>query len=122
MNEFDYKIAGLTIAITKMEEMLRFYSKTFNISFSAIEMYGSKLYSGEWGELKLLFCPAEIAQNKAVQNRHQFDIEILDIQKIIEITKKYGGTLMGEMVEDDFSKSIGIYDPDKNSIVFKQLK
>jgi len=122
MEKADYQIEGMTIAITKMEQMLDFYTNVFKIRFTEKEMYESKLYSGIWGGLNLLFCPAEIAGNTAVQNRHQFEIVVSDLDKIIELTTKYGGKTMGEIVEDEHSWNVGIYDPDKNSILFKQLK
>ena len=122
MKHPNYTIEGLTIAITHMEQMVNFYSQVFNISFEKREMYGSTLYSGEWGGLKLLFCPAEIARNTAVQNRHQFDILVSDLQSTMELAIKHGGKLMGEVVEDDNTQSIGIYDPDNNSLIFKQVK
>ncbi|MEM9078232.1 MAG: VOC family protein [Bacteroidota bacterium] len=122
MEKAGYKIEGMTMAITNMRQMLDFYSNTFNIQFTEREMYGSRLYSGVWGGLNLLFCPAEIARNTADQNRHQFDIVVSDLHKTIEITTKYGGKTMGEMVEDEYLSSIGIYDPDENSILFKQIK
>ena len=122
MEKTGYQIEGMTIAVTSMEQMLDFYANTFNIRFTEKEMYGSKLYSSVWGGLNLLFCPANIAGNTSEQNRHQFDILVLDLKKTIEITTKYGGKAMGEIVEDEYSWSIGIYDPDKNSILFKQLK
>jgi len=117
-----YNIQGITIAITNMKQMLAFYSNVFDIQFEEREMYGSKLYSGIWGGLNLLFCPAEIAQNTATQNRHQFDITVSDVQKTIELVLKYKGNTMGEISEDKTTLSIGVYDPDKNSIIFKQLK
>jgi len=122
MEKVDYKIEGMTMAITNMEPMLDFYANVFNIEFEEKEMYNSKLYSGVWGGLNLLFCPAEIAGNKAVQNRHQFDIVVSDLPKVVELTAKHGGKPMGEIVEGESAWSIGIYDPDKNSILFKQLK
>lgn len=122
MEKSVYQIEGMTMAITNMEEMLAFYSNVFNIQFVEKKMYESKLYSSRWGGLKLLFCPAEIARNTATQNRHQFDIVVSDLQKIIELTTKHGGQLMGEVVEDESSWSVGVYDPDENSILFKQLK
>ena len=122
MEKHSYQIEGMTIAIKNMEQMLAFYSNAFNIMFTEKEMYDSKLYSGVWGGLKLLFCPAEIAGNTAVQNRHQLDIVVSDLQKIIKTVTNYGGVLIGEIVEDEYSWSVGIYDPDKNSLVFKQLK
>lgn len=122
MKKIEFKIEGLTMAITNMEQMLSFYCNVFQIQFKEKEMYESRLYSGVWGGLNLLFCPAEIAGNTAVQNRHQFDIVVSNIKNIIKVTSKYGGKTMGGIVEDELSLSIGIYDPDNNSILFKQLK
>lgn len=122
MEKADYQIEGLTMAITNMEQMLDFYSNTFKIQFAEKEMYDAKLYSGVWGGLNLLFCPAKIARNTADQNRHQFEIVVADLEQIIEVTSKHGGKPIGGMAEDENSRSIGIYDPDNNSMLFKQLK
>lgn len=118
----DYQIEGMTIATTNMGQMLDFYSNTFNITFSEQRINEFKLYAGKWGGMKVLLCPAELAGNKATQNRHQFDVIVPDLEDIITITSKYGGTTMGGKIEDEHAWSIGIYDPDKNSILFKQLK
>lgn len=83
-------------------------------------MYESNLYFGTWGELNLLFCPAEIAKNTVIQKRYQFDILVADLNKIIELTTKFGGKPIGEIVEDEYSWSLGIYDPNKNPMLFKQ--
>lgn len=112
----------MTIAITNMESMLKFYTALFNIKFTEQEMFGTKLYSGQWGDLKLLFCPAEIARNTATQNRHQFDIVVSDIHQTVGVAINNGGAKMGEVNEDDQTLSVGIYDPDQNSMTFKELK
>lgn len=122
MKKEDYRIEGMTIAIKNMAQMLDFYSNTFAIQFSEKALMGAKLYEGVWGGLSLLFCPATLAKNTAEQNRHQFDIVVPDLQKVIEITKKHGGRPMSEIVEDEHAYRVGIYDPDNNSILFKQLK
>lgn len=122
MANIDYKLEGMTMAITNMDAMLKFYSNVFNIDFQEKDMYGSRLYAGNWGGLKLLFCPAEIARNTAKQNRHQFDIIVPDLKLLIEMASKFEGKAMGDKHEDETSWSIGIYDPDGNSILFKQLK
>ncbi len=118
----NYQITGLTIAVTNMESMLDFYTHIFDIQFVEKEMFGARLYSGQWGGIELLFCPAEIAQNTAKQNRHQFDILVPDLKQLISQSQEYGGQVIGEPLEDEESIRVGIYDPDQNSIVFKQLK
>ncbi|MEM9548862.1 MAG: VOC family protein [Bacteroidota bacterium] len=121
-DKINYHIEGMTIAITNMEEMLKFYSEVFGIEFTLQKMFESNLYSGKWGDLNVLFCPASLAGNTAEQNRHQFDIVVSDLDKTIQAAVENGGKKMGEIVEDDASRSIGIYDPDKNSILFKEVK
>ena len=122
MDQFNFQIEGMTMAITNMSQMLDFYSNVFQVQFEEKDMYDSKLYSGKWGGLNLLFCPADVARNTATQNRHQFDIVVSDIHKTAELAVLHGGEKMGEIVEDEKAWNIGIYDPDKNSILFKQLK
>lgn len=122
MNDNQYQIEGMTMAITNMDEMLGFYSNVFQISFEEKDMFNTKLYAGKWGDLKLLFCPAALAQNTATQNRHQFDIIVNDLASSIELVKAKGGEIMGETAETDQELSVGIYDPDRNSITLKQYK
>jgi predicted enzyme related to lactoylglutathione lyase len=122
MKSTNYEIEGMTMAISHMDDMLEFYSGVFDIDFGEIDKYGSRLYSGQWGDLKLLFCPAEIARNTAKQNRHQFDVVVADLQDVIRSTRKHGGEVMGDIAEDNHSRSVGIYDPDRNSILFKEYK
>ena len=122
MDKATYEIEGMTMAVTNMPQMLDFYSNLFDIEFVEKDMFGSKLYAGKWSGLNLLFCPAEIARNTATQNRHQFDIVVPDLKNTLEEIAKHGGKSMGEMAEDETSWSVGVYDPDGNSILFKQFK
>lgn len=115
-----YQIEGMTIAVTDMPKMLDFYTTVFGISFAEQDMYGSKLYAGQWGALKLLLCPAELAENTAEQNRHQFDIVVPDLDRLLQIAKSHGGQMMSHVTEDGGFRSVGLYDPDHNSMVFKQ--
>jgi len=116
-----YHIEGLTLAVTHMEEMLSFYKAVFNLEFEAQEMHGFTLYKTQWADLSLLFCPASLAQNTATQNRHQFDIIVSDLEAVMATAKANHGELMQEPAEMEGVKSVGIYDPDRNSMVFKQL-
>lgn len=115
-----YQIEGLTIAVNHMEEMCGFYNALFGIEFQKQEMHGFELYQGKWGEMNLLFCPANLAQNTAKQNRHQFDIIVDDLDETIQLAKANGGELMNDPQSNEWGLSVGIYDPDHNSMVFKQ--
>ena len=115
-----HTLVGITMAINNMKEMLEFYSNVFDITFEKRPMFGSELYFGQWNDIQLVFCPAVIAQNTATQNKHQLDIEVHDLQAVIGDIEKHGGQVMGNIVSDKRSESVGIYDPDGNSILFKQ--
>ncbi len=122
MNTSEYTLAGLTLATTQMDAMRAFYAQVFQIQFEEVTMSGRSLYSGDWGGLKLLLCPADLAGIQADQNRHQFDIVVFDLSKTIEQALLHGGMQLGEITEDEKAWSVGMYDPDKNSLVFKQMK
>lgn len=123
MNEiFSPQFASMTIAVTNMEKMIAFYSKVFGITFFEKKMHGTKLYEGKWEELDLLLCPAELAQNTAKQNRHQLEFMTSDLSQFLLVAIDAGGSQMGEISDDGEFRSVGIYDPDKNSMVFKQPK
>ena len=105
-----------------MEKMLDFYRGLFDLEFEEISKYDIALYQAEFGGLKMLMCPAEIANNNASQNRHQFDFVVEHLDAYKENIPVYGGTLMGDIVEYDDSYALGFKDPDDNSMVLIQYK
>lgn len=115
-----YQIEGLTVAVTDMFKMLKFYSAVFGIAFTEQEMHGYQLYAGQWGDMKLLFCPAALAQNSAEQNRHQFDVIVDDLDHALQAAKSNGGQMMNRITEEGGYRSVAVYDPDSNSMVLKQ--
>ncbi|MEQ9403966.1 MAG: VOC family protein [Cyclobacteriaceae bacterium] len=120
MKEGNYQIEGLTIAVTNMDQMLEFYSNVFGVEFTEMKMYGTSLYSTEWSGLKLLFCPAEIAGIDANRNRQQFDIRVNTIEQSIDKSLKHNGKMLGELQITEELKTVAVFDPDGNSIVFKE--
>ncbi|MEP5612322.1 MAG: VOC family protein [Cyclobacteriaceae bacterium] len=120
MTNKEYKIEGLTIAVVNMDEMLKFYSSVFSIEFQEQDMFGSKLYSGQWDLLKILLCPADLAGIDVHRNRQQFDIKVRDLDEILKIAFENGGKAMGEVQSSPESKAGSVFDPDGNSIVFKE--
>ncbi|WP_424962001.1 VOC family protein [Ekhidna sp.] len=115
------RITGMTLAVTEMEKMIEFYSEIFQLNFEKTEMYGATLYNTQINDVAILFCPAEIAENTAKQNRHQLEFEVQDLKKILSVVKKHHGSTMGNPTENDGIIQVGINDPDNNSIVLKQI-
>ena len=116
-----YQLTGITIAVSKMEAMLAFYHAVFQIEFSSFAGYGSTLYQGLWEGRKLLFCPANIAKNTALQNRQQFEFLVGNLDQMLFLCTQNGGTPMGAIQIVGNEKSVGVKDPDGNSMVFKQI-
>ena len=114
----NYQIKQLTIAVKNMPLMLEFYEGVFQIRFTMQEMHGYQLYKADWLGMELLFCPAELANNTATQNRHQFEFETENILLTVEATQAHHGLLMGDIVQQDNVKTVAVYDPDHNSMVF----
>lgn len=116
------KLINITLAVQRMEPMRQFYAHLLGITFQERKMYGATLYAGNWGDMEWLLCPAEIAGNTAVQNRHQLEFSVPDIRKSVETALQNEGEKMGDITENERAWSIGLKDPDKNTLVLTQLK
>ncbi|WP_462247920.1 VOC family protein [Ekhidna sp.] len=120
-NSNSVKITGMTLAVFKMQEMVKFYSQVFQIQFEELSMFDSKLYKTSLGDLDILFCPAELAQNTSTQNRHQLNFTINNLEDISKEIATLDGEIMGDVQNDGSSIRVGIKDPDKNTIELIQL-
>lgn len=117
----DFKISQITIAVTDMDAMVKFYENVFGITLKPFDAYGSTLYSGKMGGFLLMLCPKEIAGVTAEQTRHQFDYAIDDVDAVVKAVKQWGGGLMRDTeVWEDKTKVASVMDPDGNTMVFKQ--
>lgn len=117
-----FALTHLTLAVTKMPEMKKFYEGVFEISLQPVEMYGARLYQGQLGDLGLLLCPNEIAQARAEQNRHQLRFSVDDIVLLMQRALANGGTLLNETTDQPGGKISAVRDPDGNSIEFMQAE
>lgn len=110
-------MTGMTLAVDQMDKMVTFYSSVFQLDFEEVKMYGSSLYQTSLDGMEILFCPAEIAQNTATQNKHQLNFAVSNLKAALSKVEKYGGSILGEPNEKDGAMEVGIKDPDNNSIV-----
>ncbi|MEP0985498.1 VOC family protein [Ekhidna sp.] len=114
------KITRITLAVTEMEQMVKFYENVFQIHFEQVRMFDTILYRSSLGGLELLLCPASIAQNTAKQNRHQLNLEVDNLELALSKVKKFHGTKMGDSNQKHGQIEVGIKDPDGNSMVLIQ--
>jgi len=115
-------IEGMSMAITNVQPMLDFYSHIFNISFEKRQGFDTVMYFAKWRGLKLLFVPVQLAgeEGALVQNKHQFDIIVPDMDQLISRVNRYGGKITGALIDDGIQKTVHAKDPDGNTFIFKQ--
>ncbi len=106
-------LESVTIAVVKMNDMIKFYHSVFEIDFESREMYGSTLYFGKSKDFDILLCPAELAGNTSAQNRYQFHFVVKDLDHTLKIALASGGTLINPPTDMGNGREAGIYDPDK---------
>lgn len=120
MNNSNFKISKITIAITNINEMVDFYKTVFKCNFKELSLAGTKLFSGELYGLNILLCPNEIAGVIAQQNRQQFDINVDDIKIVLADVIKANGKIKESY--NPKTKTASVIDPDGNTIVFIENK
>ena len=115
-------IEGMSMAIIKVQPMLDFYSHIFNINFEKRQGFDTVMYFAQWRGLKLLFVPVQLAgeEGAVVQNKHQFDIIVPDMDQLISRVNRYGGKITGALIDDGIQKTVHAKDPDGNTFIFKQ--
>ena len=115
-------IEGISMAIGKVQPMLDFYSYIFNIKFEKRQGFDTDMYFAKWRGLKLLFVPMQLAgeEGALVQNKHQFDVIVPNMDDLISRVNRYGGKITGAVIDDGIQKTVHAKDPDGNTFIFKQ--
>jgi predicted enzyme related to lactoylglutathione lyase len=122
MTNTEFALVHITLAVTNMPAMKKFYDAVFGASLQALPMYGTTLYQGKLGGISLLLCPNEIARAKAEQNRHQLRFTVKDVAETMRLALANGATLLNEISDHDGAKIASVRDPDGNSIEFMQTR
>lgn len=113
-----FGIGKITMAITNMEAMVRFYESVFDTKLEPFEAMGERFYQGRLLGCVVLFCPNRIAGVVAEQNRHQFDLLTDQIDAVVQRAVSAGGTARDGT--NAGAKTATITDPDGNTMVIIQ--
>ena len=119
MDESNFTLSKITIAITNINEMVFFYKTVFKCEFNEVSIANTTLYSGNLFGIKILLCPNELAGVIAQQNRQQFDIEVTDIKTVLQDVIKANGKV--KETYNPETKTASVTDPDGNTIVFIEV-
>lgn len=118
----EYSLGAMNLAATHLEPMVAFYGGVFGIEFTEEPVGDDVLYAGQLAGTPFVLLPAALAQVDAKQNRMQLDVHVDDLDASIARVEQHGGRTNGHIGEDDEARCIGVFDPDDNFMVFKQLK
>ncbi len=107
----------VTIAVTHLDAMVRFYNEVFDAELVAIRTFGThRFFSGKLAGVDLLLCPNEIAGVAAQQNRQQFRIAVDDLDGALAKVLEAGGQQKGDLQRENSSRVIAVMDPDGNTL------
>lgn len=116
------RIDKLTIAVDDMMAMKNFYSGTFQIEFTAVELFGNTLYQGSKDSLTILLCPKTLAGVEADINTIQPRFVVKDVAATFRQAVESGGKSLTEVQAHDGEKIAAVRDPDNNSVEFVEGK
>lgn len=117
-----FRIGKVTMAITDMEQMVKFYRETFGVELKGFEGFGGHMfYSGTFLGMQMLLCPNAIAGVEAKQNRHQFDIITGDFDGVLARAATSGGSVH-DQGESGGVRYATLIDPDGNTMVIIEEK
>jgi predicted enzyme related to lactoylglutathione lyase len=116
MNGITFAISQITIAYNQEDEMVDFYNQLLNADLSPFNVGDFRFYKGKIGEIGLLFCPNEMLGIKAEKNNIQFTVQVSNLEEILSKVSQCGGKQIQEINKKDGRSSVGISDPDGNSI------
>lgn len=115
------KLEQIILATTNMAAMVSFYNEVLDARLTGDEaMIGVIFYNGKLDGIPLQLCPNEVAQVEAKQNRQQFHFSTDDLDATLTSALAHGGMQIAEITESEGARLVGVYDPDGNSIVFRQ--
>ena len=118
----DYRIDCMNLAAANLDAMVTFYSNVFGIELTEQPLQDAKLYQGKFAGTDFVLLPASLADVTAKQNRMQYDVVVSDLDEAIGLVEAHGGRTNGRIGEDDRMRCIGVFDPDDNFMVFRQVK
>ncbi|MBN3555776.1 VOC family protein [Fictibacillus nanhaiensis] len=121
MNGISFAISQITIAYNQEDEMVDFYNQLLNAELSPFKVGDFRFYKGKIGEIGLLFCPNEMLGIKAEKNNIQFTVQVSNLEEILSKASQCGGKQIQGINREESRSSVGILDPDGNSIELLEI-
>ncbi|MGP1908445.1 VOC family protein [Metabacillus sp. JX24] len=122
MNEKPFSISQITIAYNQEYEMVDFYNQLLNANLSSFKVGEFRFYKGKIGGIGLLFCPNEMLGIKSEKNNIQFTVQVSNLEEVLSKVSQCGGKQIQGINREESRSSVGILDPDGNSIELLEIK
>ncbi|NJO83246.1 MAG: VOC family protein [Blastochloris sp.] len=108
------RIERVTLAVSDMDAMVRFYNEVFAAGLSP--MADSAMYRGVFGGVPITFCPNDIADVRADQSRHQYRIAVDSLDDTLLKIMTHGGRIKDPVSEEQGERWMSVIDPDGNTL------
>ena len=110
------KLVHFTLASEDVHLAREFYENVFEDEFSATELGDETLYRGSLAGLGMVICPSSMADVVANRSRHQFRLEVDDVEILVDRAESNGGRVHTPIVVQEEGRYACICDPDNNTI------
>ncbi len=110
------KLVSIAIRVYRMEAMVDFYQEAFGIPFVEKRIGDLESYFGFLGPILFKLVPLSDDQEADEFPTHQLGFHVEDIDSVVELALKYGGSVLQEPLQRLDQYFAAIRDPDGNSL------
>ncbi len=109
-------LSSVAIRVYRLEAMVGFYQEAFGIAFSEKRVGDITTYFGMLGDIMFKLYPLQEDQEMDEWPTHQLGFFVADLDAVLELSLKYGGSILNEPVTRLNQVHAAIRDPDGNSL------
>ncbi len=110
------RLLTVAIRVYRMEAMVDFYQEAFGVSFEPKRVGDLEVQFGFLGDLMIKLVPLASEQDADEFPVHQLGFEVEDLDAVLALALKYGGSILQEPVSRMDEWHAVIRDPDGNSL------
>jgi len=110
------RLMSVAIRVYRMEAMVDFYQEAFGVIFAPGRVGDLEVQFGFLGDVLLKLVPLASEQEADEFPVHQLGFEVEDLDAVLELALKYGGSILQEPVSRMHQWHAAIRDPDGNSL------
>lgn len=110
-----HRLISISIYTRHTQAMISFYSEAFGMHFQAFIAGPIESFFADWQGLTIKFIPTPQA-SRGTPSPLQLGLNVDDIDRVLELAVKYGGTLQGAVNHTASGLHAAVNDPDGNTL------